>query len=365
MTKRDSTNGRICFIVPGNVFTTPYLKRYIELLQKPYDLVLWDCAGVDESTTAHETHMLKYRISTSASAMRKLNGYIRFMILAQRTITQNNYDAVVLITGVAAVLLSGSLKHRYANKYMIDIRDYYKENNPVYYKAEKRAIQNSSLTVISSEGFKSFLPEFDYTIVHNVLFLPHETIQQARTKRDLSGCSVINLSYIGSMRFIEQDKAVLKYFANDERFHINLFGRGYNELSEYCATEGICNVTIEDWFPPEKTLEFYLQTDIVLNLYGNDSPLLDYALSNKLYYAAQLGKPILVCPGTYMETVSKKYGFGFTIDLSNEMMKNNLTDYYRSIDWQLFYSNCDLFIKRVRDDDKTFVDAVSGFLNKI
>jgi len=360
--KRKASNGRVCFIIPGNLFSTPYLQRYLNLLQKPYDLIFWNCRGIEERIQATKQFVFNFEMGSGASKLKKAVGYIKFKLLAEKVIRRENYDAVLTLTGNTAVLLSGILSRRYDRRYLVDIRDYYKENSKWYYALEKRAVEHSGTTVISSEGYRSFLPEHDYVIAHNISYLTEAAINSARNSTGSSKEKLV-LSYIGNMRFPEQDKRLLSFFANDERFHINLFGNGYGQLSGYCKEQGINNVTITDWFPPEETIGYYLQTDIVLNLYGNNSPMLDYALSNKLYYAAQLGKPILVCPGTYMETVSKQYGFGFTLDLNDEASKDALLQYYNTIEWDRFFENCDLFLEKVAKEDAAFEAAVSRFLS--
>lgn len=356
-----NSNGRVCFIIPGNVFSTPYLHRYLSLLQKPYDLILWNCAGVEEQTQAQKAKVLNYKMASNASIARKAIGYFRFKCLAEKILKSENYDRVIVLTGNAAVLIGSILKKCYKGRYLIDIRDYYKENLKLYYEKEREVIESSGIVVISSKGYKAFLPKHDYIISHNITLLPDETIVQSRNDRDLK--QPLTLSYIGNMRFPEVDKQVLSCFANDTRYHINLIGNGYGTLRGYCQEHNIKNVSIIDWFPPEKTTDYYLQTDIVLNLYGNNSPLLDYALSNKLYYAAQLGKPILVCSGTYMEAVSTEHGFGFTFDLTEDSCKDALFDFYTSIDWTRFYHNCDAFLTLVKEEDAVFEAAVSGFIN--
>lgn len=125
------------------------------------------------------------------------------------------------------------------------------------------------------------------------------------------------------------------------------------------------NVELIDRFPPEKTLNYYYETDIIYNLYGNKTPLLDYALSNKLYYAAKLKTPIIVCPNTYMEEISKGYGFGFTFDINNPEECDNLFEYYKSINWHDFNYNCNNFIRKINKDNENFNCAISNFVERI
>ena len=41
----DNKKNRVCIIFPGNIFTTPFLKRYTDILKQvrvDYDVVYWD-----------------------------------------------------------------------------------------------------------------------------------------------------------------------------------------------------------------------------------------------------------------------------------------------------------------------------------
>ena len=58
-------------------------------------------------------------------------------------------------------------RKKYKGKYIVDIRDFTLENIPFYRKAEQTVVKNSYSTVISSRGYKEFLPDYDYKVVHN------------------------------------------------------------------------------------------------------------------------------------------------------------------------------------------------------
>jgi hypothetical protein len=358
------TNGRICIVFPGNIFTTPYLKRYTDIIEregKKYDIVYWNCKGIEEESNAVQKIVLEYPINALDSKMKKIIGYLKFYKLAAKAITENKYDKIISLTSIPAVMLIGKLKKYYDKRFIVDIRDYFKEGNKVYYFREAEAIEHSNLSVISSKGFENFLPRHEYIITHNINWIPENILHEFRNDNKKQKEN-ITLSYIGNMRFIDLDKQLLDLFANDKKFHINLFGNGYSTLEQYCKEKKISNVTIADHFQSDKTIELYKKTDIVLNLYGNNSPLVDFALSNKLYYAAQMGKPILVCPNTYMEEISCGYGFGFVFDFNDKNIKDKLFDYYNSINWLCFYDKCDNFIRDVREDDRLFERKVAEFL---
>ena len=352
---------RVCFVGLSNIWAAPYLYKYIELLDCEYDIIYWDRKGIEENCGAVNHYSMKYVIKPNASKLSKLNGYLKFRSYASRILKREKYHGVILLSGNVAVLLKTILKREYSNKYIVDIRDYFREHQKWYYNAEKDVLESAAIAVISSKAFRTFLPERKYYIVHNSQNLTKEQVVQARARCKTKRRQLV-ISCIGGMRFFEQYKKVIRCFANDNRFLIRFIGYRSNLLESFCRENGISNVYLYDWFPPEKTYDFYFDTDIVMNLYGNNNPLLDYALSNKLYYAAQLGMPILVSPKTYMEEVAVGSGFGFSFDLEDDTMRDKLYEYYYSIDWDVFYKNCDSFMEAVKKEEAEFREAIRNFI---
>lgn len=251
------------------------------------------------------------------------------------------------------------LRKLYKGKYVIEIRDYWKEKNRLYYIMEKRAIDNSYMAVISSPAYRRFLPEYDYIQAHNVNIFPENVIESIRNR--VNEKMPIVVSCIGGAKNLEYDKKVLLRFKNDNRFLIQYIGRGYEALIPFCESNNITNIHIEGMFPQEKTLSYYEQTDIILNLYGNNKPSVDYALSNKLYFAAQMEKPILVCPHTYMAEISTQNGFGFVFDVDDTYAPDKLYDFYKTLDRKQMHEKCCAFLNKVANDMQTYEETIRSF----
>ena len=115
-----------------------------------------------------------------------------------------------------------------------------------------------------------------------------------------------------------------------------------------------------DQFAPERTMEYYMKTDAINNVYGNNV-YVNYLLSNKLYYSTMLGIPILVSPNTYMAQVVQEYQVGFVYDLDDPLARDHFYTYYRSIDWDEFDANCRRFCEKVARDDEVFEQKVREF----
>ncbi len=355
---------RICFLTVRNIFAISCLPRYRDIIgENSFDIIYWDRYGIDESCGAENHYAMKYLITDNDTKLKKLYGYVKFILYARKILKNKKYDNVILLPTQTGIMLKSIMKKKYKGKYLIDIRDYTMENNNLYFMLMKDLIKNSGLAVITSPAYKKFLPTHDYLISHNVVNISDEWIQRYRSRKRNKSENIV-ISCIGGIRFHSQFKRVIKYFANDKRYVLSFIGDGSECLKDYCKKNNIDNVKLVGRFTQNLTLDYYMDTDIIMNLYGNNDPLLDYALSNKLYYAAILGIPILVCPNTYMEEVSVKYGFGFTFDLNDNFMLDELYKYYWSIKWETFYQSCDRYMQKVYSDDNNFRKTISSFLEK-
>lgn len=354
---------KICFVSLSNIYLCPYIYKYIQQLDCDYDVIYWDRHGVEESIDANQIFPFRYKMNEGNGKLSKLIGYFKFQKFAKKTIKKNNYDGIILLQTSIGIMMSLFLKSRYLNKYILDIRDYTLENNFLFFNLEKALINRSAYTVISSKGYHSFLPEYEYIVVHNDANIDKENREKFEMRKRSK--SKIVISYIGLIRFHDQNKKNILKFRNDNRFILKFIGKDAYALKDFCIANNVNNVELVDWFPPDKTLEYYLETDIIYNLYGQGSPQLDFALSNKLYYAAILKIPILVFSNTHMEKTINEYNFGFVFNINDPQACDDLFNYYHSIDWSLFTYNCNNFIEEVNKDNLVFNNMLRKFINQI
>lgn len=350
---------KICFVSYGNLYLAPYLKNYIDILGEDCDILVWNRHNMKEKYGMCNLYSFSYEVNDNTSRkISKLIGYIKFTLFVGRHLIRKEYDRIIFLQSIGGICNSILLLLKYRNKYIIDVRDYSIEGSHILRYIEKMVINSSLLNVISSEGYKKFLPNnVKYLLVHNYSPIPSLYLEEFHS-RERKYSYPIRLSYIGLIRFQEQNKKIIDLFANDNRFVINFIGKNALELLEYIESKKIRNVKLKDCFPPEKTLEYYKETDAILNVYGNNTPLLDYALSNKLYYAAALHIPILVSKNTFMEKKAVEGGFGFTLDFDDEEIKDKLAIYMLNMDRDKFGKACDIFMKQVKQDNQVFSNEI-------
>jgi len=362
---------RFCIVSFCNIYLLPYASIYIEsIISNGFkcDLLYWDrdcIGGFNDNYTMCDKKIFEHKITPKTPVIFKIIGYLKAINYFKKVLNRQCYNGIVFLQSHGAIACSSLLIKKYRNKFILDIRDYTFEKNKFYYNKEKQLINTSFANIISSPAYKDFLPISSYTIAHNFKPLSCEQIKMIQMKPKLEEYKVINISFIGTIRFMDICKKMLKLFANNEHFCLNFYGTGSEILANYCKENDIENADFYGTFPQEKTIEFYQKTDLINNIYGNHSNYLDFALSNKLYYAALLHIPIIVCPETYMETIVKEYSLGYVFDMNINNAPARLYEWYTSYDRKVFDNGCDRFIERVKIENELFYDKCDEFVQAL
>ncbi|QQM67932.1 glycosyltransferase family protein [Actinomyces weissii] len=332
---------------------TPYLMEYAKRCDAPFDLVYWDKAGVSDEIGADTYYRMKYEINENApralKVARKLSGYIKFRRYASEILQSQKYDGVVASTGNCAVLLGSTLLSHYRGRYVIDIRDYWREGFYPYHLREQTLIENSGLAIISSPYYRKFLGDHDFVVMHNIQSDIPVVKHNADDFSPLNSRPIV-LASIGAAKNVMYDRKVIDYFANDSRFELRFSGRGYECLADYVSERGISNVKASGAFPYDETMLRYEGIDAVMCMYGNGSPYWDYALANKLYFSAQMGVPIITCVGTAMQLTSERFNFGMGLDLDDGRGKDKILSLFTPAAIQVREKGCQRFLAKVSRD---------------
>lgn len=306
----------VAVVLGSNIHWAPYFYRYEKILEdkgKAVDLIIWNREHISETVSAN-TNLIEYLVRDKSDNKNPLKvfKFIDFTRFVCNVLTRRSYDKVIFLGthGCAPVFGAMFLKKHFYKRYWIDIRDYQYEWFKPFYLLERISINNSYKTILSSAGYKRFLPQYDYGYMHNV----DPNMDSVKKRFSHKKSSKIRISFIGNVRYFNECVKVVNVFANDFRFELRFCGAGSERIASYCLANGIENVFCKGRFEPDETVNFYNETDIINNVYGNDSLGLTTALSNKLYYGIALNLPILVCRDTYMEEITKKYGFGIVFE---------------------------------------------------
>lgn len=314
---------KVGIIAANNLRYSPYVYFYTDIMEHAnvdYEIIVPD-RNEGEDNEKNICCVLPWKKGGNT-----FFNYIRYAGAVKKMARQKKYDALIILTSNNAVFLAPWLKRCYRGKYIVDIRDYTHENILPYYWLQKKAVKNSMLNVISSPKFCCFLPKARYLTCHNIT-VKHEV--NAIFEKNTS--EQIDIGYVGALNYEEQCKCLISLVCADPRFRLSFYGSSDLEPKLKAFAEELDCERIQFYgrYDNNEKPGIIQKIDILFNAYGNKTPLLDYALSNKLYDAMAFRKPIITSPGTYMDELAGP--MSYPIDLNTEQSLDGLNDWYRKL----------------------------------
>lgn len=342
---------RVGIIVFNNLRYTPFIKYYTDTLDQiigvEYEIVYYNRDRSLNEPKNDKYHPIPWigRGTNAAPKVEKAINFAFWRVYCKSLLKKKNFDFLIIIMTSAAVLLKQYLINNYSGRFIFDVRDYTQEHIKAFLDAEKELVEHSSLNVISSPGFLHFLPSSSYEVCHN-LTSDVDTIKV--TKYTKNAQLPIRISYIGSISYEDQCISLIRLVAKDNRFSFCFYG---NENTSHRVSKEVelinCErITMAGPFEPTEKERLYKSSDLVFNCYGNDTPLVKYAISNKHYDGALYKVPVIMSPGTIMDELSK--GNGFPLDLDRVTNLDGLYDWYVNLDAELY----DAYATKVIEDSK-------------
>ena len=223
-----------------------------------------------------------------------------------------------------------------------------------YYFKVKKLMKNAALNVISSLGFKYFLPNANTILCHNC-----STGLTMKDSVSLHKDKII-ISFIGQVRYAQKYMNFLESIKNNEKivFRFYGFGEDLEYLQQYQKSKGISNIEFYGAYKPEEKKKIIEETDIIFNVYGNDLHV-KYAVSNKYYDALVYQKPIIVSKGTTMEKITQGFSYCVTQD---KFDCEDLIQWYENLNHENIKRLCASKLNKVKDDMDIFTKRVEKFL---
>lgn len=352
---------KVAIIGFANLRLIPYFYTYKNILDEAkikYDVIYWDRKCENEIIENAKTYPINIEIDDTWFILKKLFLMIKFSYRVKKILKENQYDKLIILTTLPAVLLYKILISKFKGKYIFDNRDFSYENIKIFKHIEGKIMRNSLLNIISSSAFRTFIPDYPTTICHNCNFTDVGIEKFKKSKEKLV------LSFIGMIRYEEECKKVLDVIKNDARIEFRFYGEGegVDPLKLYCKKNHIENVLFYGKYLPNEKADIIRATDIIYNCYGNKDNEVKYALSNKLYDALYFKKPLLVNNNTTMEEASKGFSFIFN---ENDVVHftNKLIEWYECLDVEQFDEICNEKLKSVLIENQKFKkEVLSGLL---
>ena len=349
---------KIGIIAANNIRYSPYIFFYTELLKEhhiDYELIIPDRNDVTD-TFDSVVHILPWNRQQKTAVNYAV--YARAVI---QVVKQQAYDALIVLTSVNAAYLGLWLKKHYRGKYIVDIRDYTHENIYPYFVLQSIAVRNSLMNIISSRKFTDFLPNAFYSVCHNYNKTEAATVKASFQK----SCKPITIGYVGALSYVDQCKKLMDLIATDSRFILEFYGSSDQEnlLKEYAATLSCDSIHFHGAYIPSEKGAIVQSVDILFNAYGNGVPLLDCALSNKLYDALIYKKPILTSPNTFMTEMAGP--LAFPADLPYMKSLDPLYEWYTRLDADSLTNFADRAMEKIRQENEATLYDIAEKLSSI
>ena len=339
---------RIALIISSNLYVSPYALHYTEILKKlgvQYDIISWNRLGTEEIGVV----AFNLICSDSNNLFSKLTAYFRYRSFVKAKLREGNYDKVVVFTTVNTLMLFPFLKKRYKNNYVFDIRDH-SVVLKLFRHRFSAAIKNSALTVISSAGFKRWLPKAKrYVIGHNThISRPLDTLCK------IEGQDVYKIITIGSLRDYQSNRILIEQLKNSPAFKLEYVGSGPAGplLEDHVKSNGINNVNFFGRYLKEDEPK-RLQGASLINILTDEDINSMTLMSNRFYLSLIYGVPMIVNDHSEQARLAKKYNLGVVIDRSLNIRKQ-IVQYLQTFDSESFNVGRKACLEIVQKDTNEF-----------
>ncbi|TDP11581.1 hypothetical protein [Halanaerobium congolense] len=344
---------KIGLVCPSNILYMPYVNNYLDILENidvEYEIINWDRFNYDETKT------ISYK-DKKIGHSRNFWDYYKYKNFLIKHLKNNNYNKLIVFGVQLTFFLNNYLLKNYKNKFIIDIRDYHKL---IYFFRLNKLINYSFSTIISSPGYKNWLPESDkYLINHNTNSKSYDGINKFSFNKN-----EINISYIGSIRNYKINKKLITNLMN--KFNFNLLYHGYGEdtdkLMKFVSRNEINNVTFTGKYVRKEEKTLYNKADFINILRNNKSINNRTALPNRLYNSVIYSKPIIALEGTQLADIITNYSLGLVVE-SLENIEGKILSYIDSFDINNYKKNRDMFLHKVIKENKLFKKKITEFVD--
>lgn len=359
---------KVCIVTYDEYINIPYIFKYENLLQQyniEYDIILWDRRNIiSNNTVIKNNNYFVFKSKIKKSKLSKIIPFYKWRRYTLNILKTNQYDKIIVLTTLPAILINKFLIMNYTNMFLLDIRDFTYENLKIYKKKVDTLVAKSALTFISSEGFGDWLKISNkICLTHNISNLEKEnqiTFIEMKKRNYVIG-------FVGGIRYYEENCKIINVFKNKPNIKLLYVGKTHEgiTLEEYCIKNNINNVVFKPAFENKEKPAIYEGIDIINSVYGSNSQVVKTALPNKLYDCILFKKPIMVSNNTFLSNIVNKYHLGFCVDIEKDNIYQKLLKYIENFDYKLFLEGCSDFKDKVVEEEKQAEVRLKEFLDWI
>jgi hypothetical protein len=348
---------KIALVCPSNKLYMPYVSTYEKILRESnvdYTIIYWDRFKLEESDS-----IFKYQ-DKKIGHQRNYLDYYKYKNFVINHLINKNYDKIIVFTLQLSYFLKKYLIKNHAGNYVIDIRDY---NKIFKYSNFQHLIANSAFTVISSPGYRIWLPESSkYVINHNTTIDNLDNLvplsQTMNNKKN-----TINIATIGVLRHWDVTVDLVESLKNIKEFNLDFHGEGTinQKLKTHVIENNINNVNVYGRYQEDVLEQLYSKADLINTLLHSNNINCRTLLTNRLYNAALYGKPMLSLRGTYLADQIRKYKLGLVID-SFDGISSKIKEYMSEFNKLDYESGRISFFKEVIGENIYFSAQLKTFI---
>lgn len=349
---------KFALIVPNNIWVSPYVNIYTRVFDEmcvDYDVISWNRDGRTEKGIQFNYHVENRKQSFV------LWSYIKFARFIIKNIKKNRYDKLVVFAPQVGIFLSSFLARRYKGRYIFDYRDLSLEQNPIFEIPFNKVLSNSFANIISSPGFKKYLPTgFNYIVSHN---FNDGIVEKALTEicRHYQG-EEINVLTIGALR-VDMNFEVMNALGNKPGLKMSFVGKGTaaGYLENYAKKNEYNNVVFTGYYKKEDEPEI-IEKHTMINIVYPLIPSHISALSNRFYNSLIYKRPMIVTKGTTQGDYAEKHNVGLVIE-NCDNLDEKIVNYISNLDFDEFESRCNKLLELFLAENNLFKSTVKTFIN--
>ena len=352
---------KVALLLPAEPEKAPYIQYYIDVFKEKgieYDVIAWNRSG-NNPKVLERLIMYEAPSPDTLSNIKKVRGFWGFKQFVEKTVRQKQYDRLVVHTIMLAVFMSSFLKQYCGGKYILDIRD----ECSLYGIMKLRLpvlLKYSFCNVISSWGFKTWLPEAEYVISHNIGFRWKEKMNMPAPDSFFHH-QPLDILTIGQIRHFDGNRILIDELGNRGNMKMHFAGDGVDvsRLVEYCKEKKINNVVFSGRYLKENEDDIVSTSDFVNILLPQTR--VQQAMANRFYLAILNYKPVIVNAESIQAEYVRKYGLGIVWELGTSL-KNAIEDYIARFDIEQFLDGrrklCETLMKDVMQFNKMLNDIL-------
>lgn len=348
---------KICLIVDSSIEFSPYVKNYIQILDKNNLLIIeWNRLRLEKRESSDNN----YVYMDSKSGHRK--NYFQYKKYAEyiKEVLKNHQVTEFIIFGVQiSFFLRNIIKNK---KYVIDIRDYH----PIVKTPQvKSVLRYASCVVLSSYGYKSFIPSNANILINHNFNIENYPIDEDSIKNTFDFNFPLVISSVGANRDLKINLKLIEILKNNEKFNLKYHGQSIpNELIQnYVKNKKINNVTVSGYYEKIDEKNFYFDSHMINSLRINKVYNNSVALPNKLYTSTLFSKPIITNDKSSMADIVYKYNLGFIVK-NMKTIEKDIISYIKSFDSIKYLKGRRDFLDMVEKENNEFNKIIINLFKK-